>query len=120
MTKLDLKLALTEGYKGPLVFSIILLLYLGIRTALEYTDPVAVNALESTWLLIATSMLTFLVLLTLCWWLLRQSVLVLGLPEIMDLTYDFQDLKLWQQLGFYLVLFTLLLLAALVCLVAIC
>ena len=120
MTKLDLKLALTEGYKGPLVFSIFLLLYLGIRMVLGHADPVSVSALESTWLLIATSILTFLVLLTLCWWLLQQSVLALGLPEVMDLTYDFQDLKLWQQLGFYLVLFTLLLFAALVCLVAIC
>jgi len=123
MTKIDLKLALKQGYetyKGPLAFGFFLMLYLSIRVMLNAADPASVAALESIWLLVATSILTFLGLLGLCWWILQKTWFALGLPDVINLIGNFENLELWQQLSFYLAFFALLLSAAVTCLLAIC
>jgi len=74
----------------------------------------------STWLYIMMSIICFVLVLWLCWYLLNRFWEIIGLPALGDMVLQFNTLKLWQQLGFYWLSFALLLLAAVMCLAAIC
>ena len=78
-----------------------------------YLDP-------SIWLLVLMSVICFLALVGLCWWLLDRIWGSLDLPNLKDLVLQFKDLQLCYQLGFFWASFALLLLAAVGCLTAIC
>lgn len=71
-------------------------------------------------LLMVLSVICFLGLLGLCWWLLDRFWRGIGLPGVGLMVLQFKDLELWMQLGFYLCSFALLLLAAVGCMMAIC
>jgi len=78
-----------------------------------YVDP-------SIWLLVLMSVICFLALVGLCWWLLDRLWESLELPDLKNLVLQFKNLQLWYQLGFFWASFALLLLAAVGCLTAIC
>ncbi|WP_090778386.1 hypothetical protein [Pedobacter sp. ok626] len=85
---------------------------MGFDETTGYIDP-------SIWLLILLSLITFLVLVATCWWLLQRFWMALGLPALALMVSQFKFLEVWQQLGFYFACFSLLLLAGVGCLVAI-
>ncbi|MBE9601875.1 hypothetical protein [Pedobacter sp. MC2016-24] len=70
-----------------------------------YIDP-------NIWLLILISLISFMIVAGLCWWLLQQFWTSMGLPAIESMVLQFKNLPSWQQLGFFWLCFTSLLLAA--------
>ncbi|WP_316819812.1 hypothetical protein [Pedobacter gandavensis] len=87
---------------------------------LRSIDGTAGNIDQSIWLLILLSLIGFLLITGLCWWLLKQAWASLGLPDILFMVSQFKTLLLWQQVRFFLASFGLLLLAAIGCLSAVC
>lgn len=75
---------------------------------------------ESIWLLIILSMISYLLLAGLCWWLLQTIWTQLGLPDLQHMVSQFNTLTLCQQLSFFLASFALQLFIAMGCLSAIC
>lgn len=92
-----------------------------------YTLPKIFAQMDSTigtvdpsiWMLIVLSLLSFLMVVGMSWWLLHWSWCALGLPKVKIMVLQFRDLELWQQLGFYLSCFALLVLAGVGALVAV-
>lgn len=87
---------------------------------LQRVDGTVGSIDQSIWLLVVLSMICFLLIIALAWWLLNRFILVSALPAFGTLVSQFNTLSLWQQLSFYWASFALLLLAALLSLVAIC
>lgn len=115
----------TESYqfKIPepiLLFVVLLLLWTLAPVLLQRIDQTAGSIDQSIWLLVILSMISFLLLVALSWWLLHHFWTMLGLPNLSYLVSQFKTLALWQQLSFLWGSFALLLLAAMGCLVAIC
>ena len=82
--------------------------------------PLSGSLDQNIWLLIILSMICFLTITGLCWWLLQRFWQSLGLPAFSKLVSQFNSLESWQQLGLYLFCFALLLFTAIGSLVAIC
>ncbi len=108
------------AHEGHLIFGSLLLLWLLMPRLISQFDPRAGAVDPSIWLLILLSLLAFLLLAALCWWLLYGFWLRLGLPGMDMMVLQFNSLELWQQLGFYWLSFALLLLGSTLCLMAIC
>ena len=93
-----------------------------------FTGPLVLRNIDGTagsvdqgiWLLVILSLISFMLVAGLCWWLLQRFWLMAGLPAFSLMVSQFKTLPLWQQLGFYWASFALLLLAASICLSAIC
>lgn len=125
-----LSLNLTQpGFSGKLQKSIhpvtrLLLLLLTIWIFapewLRLLDETAASVDQSVWLLIILSLITFLVILLICWWLMQYLWNSKFMPAPHQLALHFKTLTLWQQISFYWASFALLLLTASICLVAIC
>lgn len=107
------------GYTGYILLGILLLLWPLVRQLLMHSDPMAGYIDQSIWLLVLFSMICFMLVTGLCWWLLQRFWLSLGLPALGDMVEQFNSLVLWQKLGFYWASFGLLLLAAVGALAAI-
>ncbi|WP_442591914.1 hypothetical protein ACSBL2_11870 [Pedobacter sp. AW31-3R] len=103
-----------------LLFIFLLLTWCFLPQWLHRIDETAGNIDQSIWLLILLSLITFLLICGLCWWLMQQFWLVLQLPPIEMMVSQFKVLPIWQQLSFYYASFALFLAAALGCLIAIC
>jgi len=103
-----------------ILFCVLLLAWYFGPEGLHYVNETAGSIDQSIWLLILLSIITFLLFSALCWWLLKQLWLSLGLPALDQMVLQFNTLTLWQQLIFYWASFALLLLAASLCLTAIC
>ncbi|MDR6785240.1 hypothetical protein [Pedobacter africanus] len=88
-------------------------------TAPQFMEATAGHIDPSIWLLVLLAMISFLLILGLCWWLLRQFWLVMGLPRFTGVILQFSSLTEWEQLKFTLGLFALLLLAAVGALIAV-
>ncbi|WP_156166743.1 hypothetical protein [Pedobacter sp. BMA] len=73
----------------------------------------------AVWQLLLFSILTFMALLTISWFLLYASWSTLGLPNIHFMVLQFKDLSSWKQLSFYYACFALLFLGAVACVAAI-
>lgn len=101
------------------VFGLLLLIWLAIPRVLQDPEQTAAYIEKSTVPLVMLSLIIFMVALGLSWWLLQRFWMSLGLPEIGRMVSQFKDLQLWQQLGFLLCLFALLLLAAIGALAAV-
>jgi hypothetical protein len=86
---------------------------------LHRIDPTVATIDQSIWLMVILSLITFLLIIALCWWLLNLHWRLLGLPPISLMVSHFNLFTLCQQLVFYFISFALLLLAALGCLIAI-
>lgn len=105
----------------PAVLLLVLLAIWFIPPAMMHRlDPTAATVDQSIWLLIILSLITFLLIIALCWWLLNMYWRLLGLPPISLMVSHFNLITLCQQFVFYFISFALLLLAALGCLIAIC
>ena len=102
------------------LFCLLLLLWLAGTTAFQNDPMAAPMDTRNLYLLIVLSLLCFLGLLGLCWWLLEMFWSRLRLPNIYRLIIHFKTLPPWLQLGFAWASFALLLLAAIGCLIAIC
>ncbi|WP_342333164.1 hypothetical protein [Pedobacter sp. FW305-3-2-15-E-R2A2] len=78
-----------------------------------YIDP-------GIWLLVLLSLISFLLIAGLSFWLLQRLWLGLGLPVIEVMVLQFKTLDSWKQLSFYWASFVSLLFAAVGCLIAVC
>lgn len=114
----DLKLG--TGIKmGLLLLALVMSWPFGQRLMLSmdvnagYIDP-------GIWLLLLLSIIAFLLMVGLSFWLLQCLWNGLGLPRIAILVLQFKKMELWQQLGLLWACFVSLLFAGVGCLIAIC
>jgi len=99
-----------------LFFGFLLLIWFTAPKIMQFEDSNTGYIDPSIWLLVLLALISFLILLPLCWWLLQRFWMVIGLPALGLMVSQFKLLKLWQQLGFYFACFALLLLTGLGCL----
>jgi hypothetical protein len=125
--KLPDVLEIGEGLKWPskkleplFLMIMLVLLWVFIPEYIQQSDPRAGYLDPYLPALIILSMITFIVITKLCWWLLHRFWMSLGLPQIKHMVSQFKLLSPWQQLNFYWFSFVLLLLVALGCLSSIC
>ena len=109
-----------KSLEPVMLFIFLLVLWCFAPGWLRRIDETAGSVDQSIWLLVLLSMISFLLVCTLSWWLLQHFWSVLGLPTIHHMVSQFNSIPLCYQLSFYLASFALLLLAALGCLMAIC
>lgn len=95
---------------------LVLLALWGIVTNLFSSPEMSAGINQSVPIMIVIALITFLILLYLCWWLLDRYWQRVGLPGIEILVLQFKRIRAWEQLGFYWLCFALLLLAGLGCL----
>jgi hypothetical protein len=107
-------------YIGPLIFGILMALWLVIPKMIRFYDQTAGIVDPGIWILILLSLISFMLVAALSWWLLNRFWVSLGLPALDTMVLQFNTLALWQQLGFFWLSFALLLLAAVLCLIGIC
>lgn len=109
-----------EKYVGYLILGLLILLWPVMRRIINGTDETVGYIDPNIWLLILISLICFMLIIGLCWWVLHQFWMSLGLPALGNMVLQFKELSTWQQLGFYWASLALLFFAALACLVAIC
>lgn len=95
---------------------LVLLALWGIVTKVFSSPEMSAGINQSVPIMIVIALITFLILLYLCWWLLDRYWQRVGLPGIEILVLQFKRIRAWEQLGFYWLCFALLLLAGLGCL----
>jgi hypothetical protein len=98
----------------------LLLLWILIPEFIDKADETTQIIVSNILPLILISLITFMIVSALCWWLLHRYWMALGLPNFKLMVSQFKTLSTWQQLNFYWFSFALLLLAALGCLSSIC
>lgn len=103
-----------------ILFVFLLSIWFFVPMLLHYIDPTSADIDQSHWFLVLLGLITFLLMLALCHWLLKHFWEKAGLPELKIIISKFNYLSSWQQLNFLLASFFLLLLAAVGCLAAIC
>ena len=106
--------------KPVLLFVLLLLCWFFLPGLLHQIDETAGNVDQSIWLLVVLSLIGFMLICGLCWWMLKYFWMILELPSIDKMVSQVKFLPLGQQLSFYYASFALLLLAAMGCLLAIC
>jgi len=111
---------LKKQVKPVLLFLLLLLIWFICPILIHQTDPQADVAPQSMWMLVILSLLVFLLVLALCWWLLQHFWRQLRLPDLHSILSQFKTLSSWQQIIFFWLSFVSLLLAALGCLLSIC
>ena len=95
---------------------LVLMLLWGLVTNFFSSPEFSAGINQSVPIMIVIALITFLILLYLCWWLLERFWQRVGLPGIEMMVVQFKELKSWMQLGFYWLSLLLLLLIALGCL----
>ncbi|WP_285055516.1 hypothetical protein [Pedobacter ginsengisoli] len=108
-----------EMWKVVVLFVILVLLWPMVQQLLFRFDMTSGYVDLSIMVLVVISLICFLGLIGLCWWLFNRFLLVFELPEIGSMVLQFNDLTLWQRLGFYYGVYALLLLAGVGCFVAV-
>jgi hypothetical protein len=106
--------------EGILFFGLLLLLWISGNHWMPALYPQTGSLDQNIWLLIILSMICFLAITGICWWLLQRFWLALELPPFTTMVSQFKSLAPWQQLGFYLFCFAVLLFSAVGSLAAIC
>lgn len=109
-----------NNYMGYLLLGLLVLLWPLLQRVVNGADPVIGFIDPNIWLLILLSLICFLVVTGLCWWLVQNFWMSLGLSLSGDMVLQFKKMESWQQLGFYWLSFVSLALAAVGCLNAIC
>ncbi|GGH03114.1 hypothetical protein GCM10007422_17910 [Pedobacter zeae] len=99
--------------------TILILGWLTLPNILTTIEPTAALLDAGIWQLILLSLLCYVALLQMTWWLLYRFWLALGLLNLTDMVLQFKQLSSWQQLGFFWASFALLFLAGIACLAAI-
>lgn len=100
---------------------LVLLLIWGLAPGLiRLADATAGNIDQSIWLLVLLSMISFILLAGLSWWMLQRFWLSIGLPSIPFMVSQFHTLSLWQQICLFWASFALLLLVSMGLLFALC
>ena len=102
-----------------LIGLILLLVWFTAQKVMVFTDATAGQIDQSIWLLVLLAIISFLLMLSLCWWLLKRIWVSMGLPDLGEIVLQFNSLNTWEQLKFVLALFALLLLAAVGALIAV-
>lgn len=105
-------IARPKKYPAILLFGLLLLLWPFAQQLVMRSDPTIGFVDPNIWLLLLMSLITFLGITGLCWWLLQQFWTSMGLPGPGMMVLQFTALTLWEQLRFYWASFALLLLAA--------
>ena len=100
------------NYKGYFLVLLLLSVWPILQWVVLTSDPSTGFIDPNIWLLLLFCAVSFLLFLGLSWWLLKLGWQMLGLPSIYHLVSQFNQLQLWQQLGFYWASFALLLLGA--------
>lgn len=95
---------------------LVLLLLWGLVTHWFSSPEFSAGINQSVPIMIVIALITFLILLYLCYWLLERFWQRTGLPGIEIMVLQFKKLNGWVQLGFYWLCFALLILAGLGCL----
>lgn len=95
---------------------VVLLLLWGLVTNWFSSPEFSAGINQSVPIMIVIALITFLILLHLCYWLLERFWQRAGLPGIEIMVLQFKKLSGWVQLGFYWLCFALLILAGLACL----
>ena len=103
-----------------ILFLVLLLIWFFVPGWLRQVDPTTGDIDQSHWFLVLLGLIAFMLILSLCWWLLQHLWERTGLPELKSIILKFNQLSSCQQLNFLLASFALLLLAATGCLAAIC
>ncbi|TCD02719.1 hypothetical protein [Pedobacter psychroterrae] len=109
-----------EILKVVMLFVVLALLWPLAQDIVLSIDPTSGYVDRSILILVLLALICFLGMIGLCWWLLKRFWMALGLPELGGMVLQFNELLLWQQLGFYCASFALLLLAGVGCLAAMC
>ncbi|HMI03127.1 MAG TPA: hypothetical protein VK541_11630 [Pedobacter sp.] len=108
-----------EVARVVLLFVILLLMWPMVQQQLLRFDVTVGYVDPGILVLVVISLICFLGLIGLCWWLFSKFLLVFGLPGFGSLVLRFNELELWFQLGFYFGVYALLLLAGVGCFVAV-
>lgn len=98
---------------------LVLMLLWAAVTHLMSSPEMSSGINQSVPIMIVISLITFLVLLYVSWWLLERFWQRVGLPEIGSIVLQYKEMNTWHQLGFYFLSFALLVLIALGCLAAV-
>jgi hypothetical protein len=100
-----------RGMDKYLIGIILVLSWITLQRIIQSGD-VSVGVIDpSIWLLFLLSLICFVTVTGLSFWMLKRFAVVMGLPAVGKLIVQFNSLELWQQLGFYWASFALLLLA---------
>lgn len=91
----------------------------GLVTRFFSSPEFSLGINSSVPVLVLIGLLTFLVTVHLCWWLLERFWRRSGLPDLAVMVLGFRTMEVWQQLGFYFLGFALLLVSAVMCLGAV-
>lgn len=98
------------NYTGYLLTVILLLLWPFAQGMVTNGDERIGVIDPNIWMLMMLSVIYFMVVTALCWWVLQRFWLSLGLPGLGIMVLQFKALESWQQLSFYWASFALLLL----------
>lgn len=102
------------------IFFILLSIWTFSPVLLRFADDTVGNIDQSIWLLIVLSLMSFLLITGLSWWILQRFWFMSGLPSILSMVSQFNTLLLWQQISFFLASFALLLMSSTGVLIALC
>lgn len=108
----DMTKTRTTNHWAYLFFGLLLLLWPLLQRQVNQADETVGYLDPNIWLLILLSLISFMIVTGLCWWLVHRFWTNLGLPELGNMVLQYQNLPSWQQLGFYWLSFVSLLLAA--------
>ena len=102
-----------------LLLGLLLALWPVLQHFIAYTDPTAGALDPNIWLMLLFSLIAFLMLLGLSFWLVQYIWNGLSLPELEIMVSHFHKLQTWQQIKLYCACFAALLFAAVAVLSAI-
>ena len=108
-----------EVLKVVVLFVILVLMWPMVQQQLLRFDVTVGYVDPSILVLVVISLICFIGMIGLCWWLFNRFLLVFELPGFGSLVLRFNELELWFQLGFYFGVYALLLLAGVGCFVAV-
>ena len=101
------------------IFLTLVLVWLTLPKLLAHLQPTVGLIDQGIWQLLLLSLISFIGVLSLSWWLLHRYWQILRLPALNTLVSQFKNLTSWQQIIFYWACFALFLLTAVGCLVAV-
>ena len=100
-----------KSIEGYLLGTILVLTWFTVPRLLRYFDSTVGVVDQSIWMLVVLSLLSFLMVVGMSWYMVSWSWKSLGLPDVRVMVLQFKDLELWVQLGFFFASFALLVLA---------